>query len=303
MAGKPSSSSPTTTDDLAERRAGVLSDTDIRAEIDARVLISNHRDSSIQPSCYDLRVGHVIGKRIGVVDGGASGIKAVKLRPGELATLLSKERVKLPSNVTGLVIPRNEYAERGILILNAGHVDPGYEGHVMAQLVNLSDRDQSIRIGESVFSVVFDYLHTRAECPRDNPSKATGERVAELEERAIEKADTLAISVGVLQDRFVSQDSFTRLLLARIAGFLAIVAIVVAVWTQIAVLTDSTIATEWNWRVFGPASIAVLGGVLAAFSVRAMVVWVGHLMNRHFFKKPIPIPWPGSNKQQSGPKR
>ena len=121
---------------LEARRGGVLSDRDIKAEICKRGLIHDHDEERVQASCYDLRVGHVIGKRIGVEDGAKSGIRAIKVRPGELATLLSMERVKLPDNVTGLVIPRNDYAERGILILNAGHVDPGYEGHVMAQVVN-----------------------------------------------------------------------------------------------------------------------------------------------------------------------
>lgn len=158
---------PPTAEELANRRGHVLSSDNLEHEIKVRELLflkdknnvkqqltEEEIKKGVQGDCYDFRVGCVISKRRGV----DRGTKAITLEPGEIVTLLSKEWVRLPENIQAFVIPRNTPAQRGLLVLNAGHIDPNYEGQIMAQVVNLSARELSIQLNdhkEGVFSAVF----------------------------------------------------------------------------------------------------------------------------------------------------
>ncbi|KKN47508.1 hypothetical protein LCGC14_0662350, partial [marine sediment metagenome] len=98
----------------------------------------------MQPSSYDLQVGHVItahGDRISE-DG-----RSVRLQPGEMAILGTREVLTLPQDITGLVVPRDGPAKEGLLILNAGHIDPGHDSFVTAQVINLGKQEFPITVG------------------------------------------------------------------------------------------------------------------------------------------------------------
>lgn len=259
-----------TVETLISRRGSVLSDQDVKAEIRLRGLITTEdgedcsENSGVRWACYDFRIGHVIGKNKGVV---TDQKESIILRPGEMVTLLSREWVHLPNNITGLVIPRNKQAQRGILILNAGHVDPGYHGQVMAQVVNLSDQDRSIQLDDctqSVFAIVFSYLHSPAIL---EPRPRQGDkRVTELHAAALEQAETLVIAESVMRQKFVAQDAFTRLVYLNAFGFLALVGILVGVSTAFFDLRDlaTTVFDRKTLLVIGLMAVAVLVGVFFA---------------------------------------
>ena len=257
-----------TVETLISRRGSVLSDQDIKAEIRARELITTEdgedcsENLGVRWACYDFRIGHVIGKNKGVI---TDQKESIILRPGELVTLLSKEWVHLPNNITGLVIPRNKQAQRGILILNAGHVDPGYYGQVMAQVVNLSDQDRSIQLEDftqSVFAIVFNYLHTPAILESRPPQASEDKRVTDLHGAALEQAETLVIAESVMRQKFVALDAFTRLLYLNAVGFLALVAILVGVSSAFVDLKELT-KSLLDLRAFlALTGVVVLGVVL-----------------------------------------
>ena len=257
-----------TAEDLSQRHSGVLSDEDIKAEIRVRDLISTKdgEDCSTQPGvrgdCYDVRIGHLISKRQGVKKD-----QTVALRPGELVTLLSKERVRLPANIVGLVIPRNGQAQRGILILNAGHVEPWYSGQIMAQVVNMSDQERSIQLEnskDSVFSIVFSYVHTDAKAKPSRPEITEDDRVKQLYAAALEQAETLVMAESVMREKFVAHDAFTRLLYLNAVGFMALVAILVTVSSAFVDLRELTKS----------------GLDLGAFLTLSAVVFVGVVLGR-----------------------
>lgn len=256
---------------LASRHGSVLSDQDINAEINARRLIYTEDgvncwgNDGVRWACYDFRIGHVIGKERGV----SNGTRSVLLRPGELVTLLSKEWVNLPKNITGLVIPRNKAAQKGILILNAGHVDPGWRGQIMAQVVNLSDQDRSLQLesfGDSVFAIVFSYLFNPAEKESRHPQDSEEERVRDIHAAALQQAETLVLAESVMREKFVAQDVFTRLLWVNVAGFVVLVGILAGIASRFLDLKDlSKIGVDRGslWELLLLASTVALGVALA----------------------------------------
>ena len=61
-------------------------------------------------------------------------------------------RIDIPERYVGLVCSRSGLAlNHGVFVLNApGIIDPGYQGDVMAILMNVSDRDFRISAGDRI---------------------------------------------------------------------------------------------------------------------------------------------------------
>ena len=256
--------------ELAARSAGVLSDQDIKNEIIKRRLVYTRdgedcwANDGVKGDAYDLRIGYVLRKGERPVRN--SGV--VTLRPGQMVTMLSKEWLCLPKNVTGLVVPRNKMARRGLLMLNAGHVDPDWEGQVMGQVVNLSNQERAIRLDEfddGVFSVVFRYLVTpttvkpHGKQDRARMEQEEGKRVAEEQRHIEEQAGTLGLAEPVMRERFVPRDLLTQLLTVNVIGLLVIVAAIVAILSPFVDLPE--LPEKASSRNLIYVSLSVLGAV------------------------------------------
>jgi deoxycytidine triphosphate deaminase len=147
----------------------ILNKTDLIDHINAgRLLIHALRDEKgipvVEPSSYDLRAGIVVWK-----DEDTSKIEQkdfdetkdsleqpiLTLRPGQMVFVVCHEELKLIETVSATVYSRNKLQKENILALNAGHIDPGYEGPIMIRLINLSSIPWPLRLGEAIFTVVF----------------------------------------------------------------------------------------------------------------------------------------------------
>ena len=50
----------------------------------------------------------------------------------------------------------------GILALNAGHIDPGYDGPIVIRLINIRSIPWVLTMGDPIFTVVFQTLNYEA---------------------------------------------------------------------------------------------------------------------------------------------
>ena len=64
----------------------------------------------------------------------------------------------MPMDLCGTVYSRNNLALRGILALNAGHVDSGYEGPIAIRLINMRATPWTLALGEPIFTIAFQTL-------------------------------------------------------------------------------------------------------------------------------------------------
>ena len=55
----------------------------------------------------------------------------VTVQPGQMIFVVTHEDILMPPCLCGTVYSRNSLALAGILALNAGHVDPGYQGPIV----------------------------------------------------------------------------------------------------------------------------------------------------------------------------
>lgn len=67
------------------------------------------------------------------------------------------EKLHLPDNVVGYVVDKSSYARRFVSALNT-LFDPGFRGHGVLELVNLSDKPVTIYAGEPVCQMAFHWL-------------------------------------------------------------------------------------------------------------------------------------------------
>jgi|GEM_PF-2082474 len=136
--------------------------------IDAGWLVLNHaRDDSgnpkVEPASYDLRAGVVIWKeektsiiqQKSFAENDSGSAELITLKPGQMVFVITHEELKLPLYVAGTVYSRNKLQKENVLALNAGHVDPGYQGPIIIRLINLGAVPWTFRLGDAVFTVAF----------------------------------------------------------------------------------------------------------------------------------------------------
>jgi hypothetical protein len=77
------------------------------------------------------------------------------LQPNHMVFVISLQRVTLPRDVTGVATLVTALTKDGILCLNTGVIDPGYDGHLGATLVNFSNKPRKISVEQRLFRILF----------------------------------------------------------------------------------------------------------------------------------------------------
>jgi len=119
-------------------------------------------DADVEAASYDLRVGTILWKdrqtgdlRMENYVASRESQAAVTLHPGQMIFVMTQEEIRLPLDLCGTVYSRNKLQKDNILALNAGHVDPGYDGPILIRLINLSAQPWALAPGDAVFTIVF----------------------------------------------------------------------------------------------------------------------------------------------------
>jgi deoxycytidine triphosphate deaminase len=133
---------------------GILTDQDIAAEISAGRLIKSGLPEYIEACSYDLRAGTIFQR--GKIIKGADDY--VVLEPGDIISLFTLEELSLPADMTATVFPINSMSSQGLLVLNPGHIDPGFSGPLTVRAINLRSTPQTIDIKNPIFTVIFERL-------------------------------------------------------------------------------------------------------------------------------------------------
>ncbi len=80
----------------------------------------------------------------------------VKIEVGEVETVGTGLRVKLPPDIEAQIRPRSGLSLSGISVLNSpGTIDPGYRGEIGVILANLLGDDVDFQKGDRIAQIVF----------------------------------------------------------------------------------------------------------------------------------------------------
>ena len=207
---------------------GVLTRNEIKKYFAEGKLIRNARrtsqDFDVEAASYDLSVGIAVSKKhnkklfqkrheILDYDTLKGKIKTITLSPGQMVFVITREEIIMPDNLCGTVYSRNSLAQKGILALNAGHIDPGFNGPITIKLINLRSVDYTLTLGEPIFTIVF---HTLEKF--DNKPFESNYRLISKEETIKRVTDATDLSLDnalydlALLREFVKESEFGRAL-------------------------------------------------------------------------------------------
>ena len=83
----------------------------------------------------------------------------LRIEPGEVVFVLTEERLALPMDMVAQLSPKRKLSHAGILSLGGLCVDPGYTGHLLIGLYNLSSSPFQLRPGKKLIAAIFFRLH------------------------------------------------------------------------------------------------------------------------------------------------
>jgi len=156
----------------------VLSDADIKREIEAKTLVIKPFDpKQLQPASYDVCLGPkflvpMSGLGRPMSHDFAPVYKAVSanaytLFPGEFILGRLAEHVTLPSNICAKIEGKSSLGRIGLSIhVTAGFVDPGWDGILTIEMkVEAITYPINIQVGMKIAQLRFEYLQTPSEKP------------------------------------------------------------------------------------------------------------------------------------------
>jgi deoxycytidine triphosphate deaminase len=117
-------------------------------EIESLGLIDNADPDCFRAASYDVRIGNVI-KPDGKIN------DSYLLPPQGIAEVVSAEIINLPNDISGIAIVKTSLCNEGILLLNIGIVDPGYNGRLSGFLVNFGRNQRILRKNEIFLRLTF----------------------------------------------------------------------------------------------------------------------------------------------------
>jgi deoxycytidine triphosphate deaminase len=132
------------------------------------LIASGFEMSSLRDAGYDLRIAALMSKReTGEVDRFDDD---VDLKPQGIAAVISTEIIKLPTNICAYASVKTTLCREGVLAINTGVVDPGWEGPLSSIVLNFGKDIYRLRAGEPFIRLTFhfiDDLHQPLSAPHE----------------------------------------------------------------------------------------------------------------------------------------
>ena len=246
-------------------------------------LLKDADESHIKNSSYYLTIGAIIpaGEEAKKYDFTKPDPMLV-MKPRQVAWVVSKEVFSIQSHaITALVTLRSTFTKKGLLALDVGMVDPGFEGPIGSIVINFSKNDVPLSTGDEFFRVVF---MQHPEVPlnfRSEREKTTALEYAKRRHDEIVRGfPPTFLDTEVLSDDMaakitekVSDKLLDRVLLYLLKRYWLRFLLGALVFGIVVVLV-----VYWLYKTFGP--------VLSQDDVRAIIqTWV----EQHFPKAPSPV--------------
>ena len=161
----------------------VLSDRDIKQYLkEGKIVIEGFNEEHLGPSSIDLTLGNkirvfrynefpFIDTKSNIPDSHMELIevkqgKPIIVHPGELILGATKEYIKMPDDLMARLDGRSSLGRLGIIIHStASAIDPGFEGNIVLEIVNISKIPVYIWPNQRVCRITFDKLTSPSEVP------------------------------------------------------------------------------------------------------------------------------------------
>lgn len=133
----------------------ILSSTTLRTRINrGELIINGPQPVNIQPASIEMHLSNRVVRRVGRADQATEDYKdgaPISIRPGEFILASTQEEVRIPATLVGEVEGKSSWARRGLMVhVTAGFIDPGFQGTITLEIVNLSSVNIYPRVGQRI---------------------------------------------------------------------------------------------------------------------------------------------------------
>jgi len=138
---------------------GILCKQDIKSAIkDYQLITDTDEEDCFQPCSYDLRIGTIFRDGQIINEYHEKANSKFIIPPGEIVSIATLEEIRLPNDVAATAFPINSQSRKGLMVLNPGHVDPGFNGFLTVKVINLRKVPLPISRGDKIFTIIFEGL-------------------------------------------------------------------------------------------------------------------------------------------------
>lgn len=134
----------------------VLSDNSINYHVAVDGMIEPYNLEQLQPCSYDF----ILDKRAKRTDGTEIDLNDFVLEPGDFILASTNEYFRTPLTLCGEVKGKSSIGRLGLVIENAGHIDPGFEGNITLEVCNISNEPISLSelVGKPFGQIIYHEL-------------------------------------------------------------------------------------------------------------------------------------------------
>jgi len=108
------------------------------------------KDSPVQPASLDVHAGELY-----IPSDEINSRDSYCLSSGQTVIIVTSEELNLPSNISAFGFPPDKLSQKGILMVNLGHIDPGWQGKIKFVLINVGKEDYPIKKNDIVGTFLF----------------------------------------------------------------------------------------------------------------------------------------------------
>lgn len=141
----------------------MLSDVDIRVELGKGILIEPFEERSLTPIGYDLRVGTYVFSWQNMRETTIEEKKPFIIAPHDTVLVETYEYVRLSRQFGGTIHSIVSFATAHGVAHISTTLDPGWEGRLLIQLHNYSDREFPLKFKEPLCTACFYKMDSEAE--------------------------------------------------------------------------------------------------------------------------------------------
>lgn len=210
----------------------LMTDSEIKAAIDSgQIEIKPFDPEKLQGASYDFAIGgeSLVSKNDQKILLAPKSSANLNLDAGDFALVLTKEYVKLPLDIAGVIGMRSALARKGLILLAGMQIDPGFEGHLRFGLYNASPRRIILDYDDDLCMIEFHRLSCSVEHPPPRIRELMVGKIPEADRNFLRSLETTSLSELRQDLRTLTQsvDTLTKVMYRFLVP--AIIAILVAV--------------------------------------------------------------------------
>jgi len=136
----------------------------LKGAIPAQGIVDTFQEDRVKNCAYELSVGYQYYSTD--LKNGLATVaerEQIIIRPGQLALLVTLERVKIPIGAIGFISMKFSAKMRGLINVSGFHVDPGFSGHLKFAVYNAGSKPAVFDPGSPLFQLWLADLSDAAE--------------------------------------------------------------------------------------------------------------------------------------------